>query len=177
MPSACTYVQEDRHALGQLQGRAELLRGVAGGRRRPAGILRTPWGTLHPCSPAALAGLRLRSARRASLASPGSVSPPQLPPRAPGAPTRARPRLSRAPCPAPRSPPARSDSGPPRSGSLPALSSALCPSPGADRTRVAGHDREAPAHPRQPHVPRGRRRHRQRGTDGRGFIPSSQNAE
>jgi hypothetical protein len=37
-----TYVEEDRHALGQLQGRAELFRGIVGGRRRLPGILHPP---------------------------------------------------------------------------------------------------------------------------------------
>lgn len=65
-----------------------------GGDARASSVLPGAASILAALPPSPVCGCR-------PLAEPRSVSPPRLPPRAPGAPTRARPRLSRARCPLP----------------------------------------------------------------------------
>lgn len=112
-PAPWTYVEEDRHALGQLQGRAELFRGVVGGRRRLPGVL-------HPSEP-----WRRRAERDWAAARSRA---------------RARPQCCGAPAPGRAFAPARLPGVSLRSLPLPARASALpralaraSPSPGCWR--------------------------------------------
>lgn len=119
-----------------------------GGVPRASSVLPGAPSILAALPPSPVCGCGPLAERRSRLRAPcprPSSRPALQAPRLAPAPASLGLRVPASPSPAPSPPPARSDSGPPRSGSFPALSSVLCPSPGADRTRVAGHDREAPA--------------------------------